>query len=190
MHKPLQRIRRRIRPALELGDLSGAPTLGAANRRRSTAIRQQSEQPALRFAQRRRERRHHGRQRRLNGLPHLAASPFERLIDGVHLRNEVKSQEPARHLSKIDAQIPDARSVRHRKVRRDADEQFMQGEPLRPKYHEFAVRKAGEAVQLVGGGNAGGDVLGPKDRRGPSVIPSASATERRGSRVRRGAAYR
>ena len=111
------------------------------------------------------ECRHDGAQRRLDGLSHLAASLVKRLNEGVHLRNEMKRQKPARHLAKIDAQIPDARSVRHSKVRGDADEQFMQSEPLGPKYHEFAVRKAGQAAQLGGGGNAGGDVLGPKDRR-------------------------
>ena len=58
-------------------------------------------------------------------------------------------QEPARHAAEIDAQILDSRPVRHGEVGGHSNQQFMQRQPLRPKYDELAQLKTGEAVQLI-----------------------------------------
>ena len=47
----------------------------------------------------------------------------------------------------------------------------MQGQPLRTEYHQFAQVESGQTVQFAGGGDAGKDVLGAKDRGQVPQLP-------------------
>ena len=80
-------------------------------------------------------------------------------------------EQAARNLAKIDAQVPDARAVRHGEVGGDPDQKFVQGESLRPKRDQLARRESRETLHLGDRGDAGKDILGPKDRRQVAQLP-------------------
>ncbi len=80
-------------------------------------------------------------------------------------RNQIALEQAAGDLAKVDAEIADARAVGHGEIGGDPDQELMQGQPLRPKRNQLARRESGEALHLGDRGDAGKDILRPKNRR-------------------------
>ncbi len=73
-------------------------------------------------------------------------------------------EQTARHFTKVDPEIADAGTVRHREVGGDPYQQLVQRQPLRPERHEFAGREPGETLHLGSRSQSGEDILRTKDR--------------------------
>ncbi len=103
--------------------------------------------------------------RGIDRIAQLMPSAVIRRRNRLHFRYEIPIVQTAGDLAKIDAQIPDFRTVGHGKVGGDPYQEFMQGEPLRPEGNQLARRKSGQPLHLGNRGDAGKDVCGPEDRR-------------------------
>src|SRR5207247_418812 len=94
--------------------------------------------------------------------------PSPRVVAGgdnrVHFRIDVIREDPAHDAAKIDSEILDARPIRHRKIGRYADQQFMQSEPAEPECGQLAQVQPAEIAELARLRHAGEAVLGSKDR--------------------------
>ncbi len=114
---------------------------------------------------------HYARQGGIHRIAQLTPGALIHRGDRIHLRKEISLEQEARNLAKVDPQVADSGAVRHGEVGGDAYEKLVQGESLRPKGDQLARRETGETVHLTDRGNAGEDILGPKDRRQVQQFP-------------------
>ena len=169
MREPLQRIgcayARRSHSAICAGPQRARVRIAATRRDAGTPSKRAARAGRSAAATDWRECRHDGARARPRRRPLTRPRACSNACDGVHLRNEIMRENAARDAAKIDAQIPDARSVRHREVRGDPDQQFVQSESLGPKYDQFAQVRSRSGRAAPRRRRARIDVFGPKDRR-------------------------
>jgi hypothetical protein len=99
---------------------------------------------------------------RLDSAASTASVSRPRTASNSRARIQVPGQHAPRDLSEVDAEIPDARSVRHYEIGGDPYQELVQREPPRAKHHDLAPGQTGQAAQLLGGGEARRDVFRPE----------------------------
>ena len=106
----------------------------------------------------------------------------------MHSRLDMLREDRAHDRAEVDAEILDARAVRHGEIRHDAHQDLVQREPLRPENDELdgiEARQVGQLAHLV---KLREDVVGPEDRRqmrervrDPRLQPRIPRSERGGA---------
>ena len=164
--EPLQRLGCAARPPFAFRDVARVPAeIRGPGRHRPSAGLPECE-PALYRAgvHRRLGSTHHVGQRGVDRGGDLATRVLEGRGDRAHLGLEIGGQDSLCDPAKIDAEIPDARSVRHCEVRRHADQKFVQRQSFGPKNRQIAQAEAGQSAQLLRGGERRIIVFRPEDR--------------------------